>query len=56
MRNVAVLLAAALTLCVALGWAGAPQAGIFDTPEAKPAAQGTLFDAEIPPGEYVAFP
>jgi hypothetical protein len=44
-----------LAVCLALAWPGAPQAGIFDLPGTKPAAQGTLFDAEIPPGEYIAF-
>lgn len=54
-RNITILLAAALTFCVTLTWGNKAQAGIFDLPEAKPAAQGTLFDAEIPPGEFVAF-
>ncbi len=54
-RSVTVALAIALALFGTFGWAGAARAGIFDPPNAKPAAQGTLFDAEIPPGEFVAF-
>jgi len=44
-----------LAVCFALAWPEAPRAGVFGFAERKPAAQGTLFDAEIPPGEYVAF-
>jgi len=55
MRSVNVLLALGFALCVSLGWSDAPRAGVFDLPEAKSAVQGTLFDAEIPPGEYIAF-
>lgn len=53
--RVTTTIALALAFCLALGWSGKPQAGMFDLPDVKAKAQGTLFGAEIPPGEYVAF-